>query len=117
MNLKDLKDNITIKMVADDFGVLQRNGYDLTCPIIPPQTVRQVVKGALGQQQEQISIQKVACNTICPLLKINGNDTVSVCCGAIEVVHQINKVIELLDSNEQENKKIINLNINKTDIN
>lgn len=114
-----LKNNITLKMVADDFGVLQRNGYDLTCPIVPPQTMRQVVKGTgtLGQSQEQISIQKVACNTICPLFKINNeNDSVSICCGAVEVVYKIEKVLELLDSNEHDNK-VINLNIKKTDIN
>lgn len=112
-----LKNTITLKMVADDFGVLQRNGYDLTCPIVPPQTMRQVVKGTLGQSQEQISIQKVACNTICPLFKINNeDDSVSVCCGAVEVVYKIEKVLELLDSNEHDNK-VINLNIKKTDIN
>ena len=113
--MNKLENKVTIKMVADNFGVLQRNGYDLTCPIVPPQTIRQVVKGSLGQPQEQISVQKVSCNTICPLFKINNDDTVSVCCGAIEVIHKIEKVLELLDSNEQ-NSKIINFNNNK-DIN
>lgn len=96
-------------MVAENFGVLQRNGYDLVCPLIPPQTIRAIVKSPLGHPQEQISMQKVSCNTVCPLFKINTDDTVSVCCGAVEVVHKIEKIIELLDSNEQDTK-ILNFN-------
>ena len=113
--MNKLKDKITIKMIADNFGVLQRNGYDLACPIIPPQTIRQIVKGALGQAQEHVSVQKVSCNTVCPLFKINQDDTISVCCGAVEVVHKIEKVIELLDQSD-DNPKVINLT-NSKDIN
>jgi hypothetical protein len=113
--MSKLENKMTIKMVAENFGVLQRNGYDLVCPIVPPQTIRQVVKGSLGQPQEQISVQKTSCNTVCPLIKINDDDSVSVCCGAVEVVHKIEKIIELLDSNEQ-NAKILNFG-NPKDIN
>jgi hypothetical protein len=70
---------MTIRIVADNFGILQRNGYDLTCPLISnPDSMTNII----------------ACNTTCPLFKINDNDTISVCCGAIEVVHKIEKIIE-----------------------
>ena len=103
-----LKNLMTIRIVADNFGILQRNGYDLTCPLI-------------SNPDSMTSI--IACNTTCPLFKINDNDTISVCCGAIEVVHKIEKIIEqevdfdkyFSESAAQQLK--LKSNLKKTDIN
>ena len=102
-----LKNLMTIRIVADNFGILQRNGYDLTCPLI-------------SNPDSMTSI--IACNTTCPLFKINDNDTISVCCGAIEVVHKIEKIIEQVDFDKyfsESAAKQLNLksNLKKTDIN
>jgi hypothetical protein len=103
-----LKNLMTIRAVADNFGILQRNGYDLTCPLISnPDSMTNII----------------ACNTTCPLFKINDNDTISVCCGAIEVVHKIEKIIEQeVDFDEYLSEyaaKQLKLksNLKKTDIN
>jgi hypothetical protein len=100
---------MTIRMVAENFGTLQRNGYDVTCPHISnPDSMTNII----------------ACNTTCPLFKINDNDTISVCCGAIEVVHKIEEIIEKevdLEDDEyfSESSKQLKLksNLKKTDIN
>jgi len=106
-----LKNLMTIRMVAENFGTLQRNGYDVTCPLISnPDSMTNII----------------ACNTTCPLFKINDNDTISVCCGAIEVVHKIEKIIEqevdLDDDNEYFSESAakqlkLKSNLKKTDIN
>ena len=106
-----LKNLMTIRMVADNFGILQRNGYDLTCPLISnPDSMANII----------------ACNTTCPLFKINDNDTISVCCGAVEVFHKIEKIIEIEQEvdfdkeyfSESAAKQLkLKSNLKKTDIN
>jgi hypothetical protein len=97
---KSIEDKISLKMLTDGFGSLQRNGYDLLCPFIQPMQIRQRVNSSVlgGGAQEQIAIQKAICNTGCPLLKINDDETVTVCCGGTPVSHKIEKVIEVTDS-------------------
>ena len=73
MNLKQkLKDNKkVIRMVSDELGILQRGGFDMICPIVPPMQVRQRTQNQLtGAIQEQVGIQKNSCNTNCPLMEI-----------------------------------------------
>jgi hypothetical protein len=111
MNLKEkLKDNKKIiRMVSDDLGVLQRGGFDMVCPIVPPVQVKQRVQNPLmgGAIQEQIQIQKNSCNTNCPLMEI-ASDFVVLHCGGNPIRHEIKKVIDLGD-NDNDDVKIIGI--------
>lgn len=103
--MENLKNEITLRLVANDFGILVRNGSDLICPFVPPLQFRQIKQNSAligGQTQEEIGIQKSACNTGCPLIQINNDDTIDVCCGGQKVTHKINKIITI---DEQMGKK------------
>ena len=112
-NVKDkIKDVVSIKMIMDGFGVLQRNGFDLTCPFVQPMTIRQRVpsKTVGGQEQEQVGIQKTVCNTGCPHFLMNDNDTITLACGSGSANHKIEKVIDVVAKEEGKDSKIIPLN-------
>jgi len=117
--MENLKNEIKIRLIADNVGILTRNGMDLICPLVQPMTFRQQRPTSVlsGQQQEEIGIQKTACNTGCPLLQINDNDTVEVCCGGTKVLHKIIEVITVEKQMEKKPDNVLNLKIDKTDKN
>lgn len=105
---KIISEKIELKMITDGFGMLQRNGYDLICPFVPPMQVRQKVNSSIlgGQSQEGIAIQKQICNTGCPLMRINDDSTVDVCCGGNVVTHKIENIIEVAEEPKADGKLI-----------
>ena len=105
--IKNVENKITLKLFAEGVGGLQRNGYDLVCPYIPPMQFKQMASDGKGGQVEQMAIQKAVCNTGCPLMKVNEDDTVEVCCGAVPVVYKIEKVIGIADKEASKDPKII----------
>jgi hypothetical protein len=108
MSLKQkLKDNKkVIRMVSDELGILQRGGFDMICPIVPPMQVRQRTQNQLtGAIQEQVGIQKNSCNTNCPLMEI-GDTYVVLKCGSESLKHEISKVIDVDDTQTDESKII-----------
>lgn len=112
-----MKNEIKIRLVAEDFGILMRNGMDMVCPLVPPIQFRQIKQGLLGGQPvEEIGIQKSSCNTGCPLLDV-GVGKVHVCCGGSKVTHTILEVITMeqqMDNSKKEDNVIDfkNKNIN-----
>jgi hypothetical protein len=110
MNLKEkLKDDKkVIRMVSDELGILQRGGFDMICPIVPPMQVRQRTQNQLtGAVQEQIGFQKNSCNTNCPLMEI-GDNYVILKCGSESIKHEITKIIDV-DDIQTNDSKIINI--------
>lgn len=99
-----MKNEIKIRLVAEDFGILMRNGMDMVCPLVPPIQFRQIKQGLLGGQPvEEIGIQKSSCNTGCPLLNIKMG-VVEVCCGGTKVEHPITKIITIEEQMEKSEK-------------
>ena len=117
--MDNLENKITIRLITDNFGILVRNGMDLICPLVQPMAFRQQKQSSImsGQQQEEIGIQKTACNTGCPLFQINDNDTVEICCGGNKVLHSISEVITVEKQMEKKPDNILNLKIDKSDRN
>lgn len=116
--MKNLKNEITIRLVTNDFGILVRNGVDLICPLVPPLQFRQIKQGSSligGQPQGEIGIQKTACNSGCPLFHINDNDTVEIFCGGQIISHKIKEVITVEKQMEKKPDNILNLKIDKSD--
>ena len=115
--MENLKNEITIRLVSDDFGILSRNGMDLVCPFVPPMPFRQQKQSTIlgGQPQEEILMQKSACNTGCPLFEIHENDTVSICCGSDKVKYTIKEVISVEKQMQKKPDNILNLKIDKKD--
>lgn len=110
MNLKEkLKDTEkVITMLQDNYGVLQRGGFDMICPIVPPIQVKQRTQNQItGAVHEQIGLQKNSCNTNCPLMEIGDNHVV-LHCGGHPMKHEISKII---DTNEEKESKIIGLGL------
>ena len=93
--MEKLKDKMEIKMITDGLGSLIRNGLDVICPFIPPVTFIKKKPMEMGvQQEDELNIQKTACNSSCPLFKIN-DKTVDICCGGTKITHKISKVIPI----------------------
>ncbi|MBK7362934.1 MAG: hypothetical protein IPJ01_11620 [Micavibrio sp.] len=113
--MENLKNEIKIRLVMDNFGILVRNDMDLVCPFVPPMPFRQQKQTTLlgGQSQEEIMMQKSACNTGCPLMQINDKDTIEVCCGGAKVTHKIAEVITVEKQMEKKKDNILNLKIEK----
>ena len=110
MNLKEkLKDTEkVITMLQDNYGVLQRGGFDMICPIVPPIQVKQRTQNQItGAVHEQIGLQKNSCKTNCPLMEIGDNHVV-LHCGGHPIKHEISKII---DTNEEKESKIIGLGL------
>jgi len=117
--MENLKNEIKIRLVSDNFGLLVRNDMDLVCPFVPPMPFRQQKQTNIigGQVQEEIVMQKTACNTGCPLFQINDNDTVEVCCGGSKVLYKISEVISVEKQMVKKPDNILNLKIDKKDNN
>ena len=91
MNLKQkLKDaEKVITILQNNYGVLQRGGFDMICPIVPP-----------------MQLQQKSCNTNCPLMEI-GDNHVILNCGGQPIKHEISKIIDINDT--ETDSKIISL--------
>ena len=114
-----MENKITLKMISEEVGVLQRNGQDMICPMVAPVTLRQRTVNALGQPMEQIQIQKSPCISLCPLflLKQTHYTEVNLCCGSGKASYTVTQIIpyakpeEIINTNSgTDNSKIINLN-------
>jgi len=105
--MKKIKNEVSIRLVGDDFGILTRNGMDLVCPFIPPVPFRQPKQNIIGGSQEEIVMQKSACNTMCPLFQYKEN-IVELHCGGDKIVHELKEVLSVDDQMKpQEPFKII----------
>lgn len=105
MELKDVREEISLKEVAKDLYGLSRNDFDLACPFIQPTVIRQRVQGSVisGQPQEQITVQKSMCNNGCPLFKLDKKkNTVTLSCGS-GVSYEISKVVEFKQPTDNNN--------------
>ena len=114
--MEKLKNEIELRLVATDFGILTRNGSDLICPFVPPLQFRQIKQNSSligGQPQEEIGIQKSACNTGCPLLQINDNNTIELHCGGHKILHKLNKIITIEEQMGDKQYPQIGLKIEK----
>lgn len=112
----EIKNVIELRLVATDFGILTRNGADLICPFVPPLQFRQIKQGSAligGQPQEEIGIQKSACNTGCPLMQLNNDNSVDICCGGQKVTHKLNKIITIEEQMGNKPKNQMGLKIEK----
>ena len=86
--MKKIKNEVSIRLVGDDFGILTRNGMDLVCPFIPP-------------------VPFQPCNTMCPLFQYKEN-IVELHCGGDKIVHELKEVLSADDQMKpQEPFKII----------
>jgi hypothetical protein len=109
MNLKEkIKDaEKVITILQNNYGVLQRGGFDMICPIVPPMQVKQVIQNQItGAVQQQIGLQQKSCNTNCPLMEI-GDNHVILNCGGHQIKHEISKIIDINDV--ETDSKIISL--------
>ena len=114
--MEKIKNEITLRLVANDLGILVRNGSDLICPFVPPLQFRQIKQNSAligGQPQEDIGIQKSACNTGCPLMQINDDGTLDVCCGGQKVTHKLNKIITIEEQMGKKQQQQMGLKIEK----
>lgn len=108
--MENLKNEVSIRLVADDFGILTRNGMDLVCPFIPPVPFRQQKATNIigGQSQDEIVMQKSACNTMCPLFQYKEN-IVELHCGGDKITHKIKEILSVEEQMKpQEPMRIIN---------
>lgn len=94
-----IENKMKLKMISEGIAILQRNEQDLVCPIVPPVEIRQKIQNALGQVNEQISIQKSPCNTNCPLLFIDSKQEITLNCGGNPVKYKIEEWVEKQDNN------------------
>jgi hypothetical protein len=92
--MEKIKNEVSIRLVADDFGILTRNGMDLVCPFIPPVPFRQQKQNIIGGGQDEIVMQKSACNTMCPLFQYSGS-IVELHCGGDKITHKIKEILSV----------------------
>ena len=95
LSTNQMKTVVTLRMVSEETAVLQRNGQDMVCPMMPPITSRNKVQHPIYGMQDQVQVQKSPCNSSCPLFDIH-NETelpkVSVNCGGNRMIYQICKI-------------------------
>ena len=101
--MSELENKITIKLVSEGMGTLQRNGVDMVCPHVPPMTMRERIPSSIvsgGAPQERVTISRSPCNTNCPLFQINGamrgeNSSVTLSCGGQNVDYTVKEIIPI----------------------
>jgi len=92
--MKTIEEKMSLRMLSKDFVVLQRNGGDIQCPIIPPMQIRKTVNVG-GANREHVEVTRTSCTSVCSLFKVlDGGKKVSLHCGS-GVEHAIQEIVPI----------------------
>lgn len=93
----DIKNDFSLRGITENDYIMQRNGVDMVCPIVPPQKMQQPVppNAPVGTKPTVVST-RTSCSSMCPMFELGNEEggvlTASVSCGCKEIKRNISSV-------------------------
>ncbi len=103
MEAINIKNDFNLRGITDNDYILQRNGTDMVCPIVPPVMMKQPTPTTAGQipQPPQMIATRTSCSSMCPLFELKNDEkgilSSVVSCGSTPIVRNISKVVSVSD--------------------